>query len=673
MSRAPTLPKSFRSTTVSGGTKAMDGSTGAASDATIARFALGGLAARLHFVPEAVTTGSAAFPNADVAPTGEGWRETVAQFSIGAQRPATVDASGNGRTADLVGSTLPALVASPWSGFGNAFSFDGVNRADASSGVIVRNVSTVGLTGFCLEAKINRTRQNFTEMIIGWFDNSDYLPSPPAHVAYMSLDATTNTLGGYVLSETGAILVSVAGATVVTNGVHTVALTWDGATVRLFLDGALQGSAALASIGAARTAPFGIGRFPGWSPLDTNSPYPFAGTIDEVRLSSVARYTAAYTPATTPFTTDVNTMGLWQYDAIDTPPNPAQTDRIIFEDGAWRMKFAIKRSGQLGELDQYCAIHSFWSIYSAAGVWRRNIGYGSRGPVNVTTALVTYSMAVRYLADPAGSPTFIDASATVASIVPSLALEADERIYIELWVDTYAGPLGAIPTPPVSATDLIIRTNDGSSAMTVLPNFIMSARRTPPESAPGTESVVRRFTGARAPAEAVAGSDSVARVARFPRGVSESVTGLDVATRVVRFNRGIGEAVAAANDVVTRAVRFGRGVSEAVTALDAVTRIYRGVRNAREYIGGPADWPLDFPTKAITGIVRNAASVPVQGATVKLFRQSDDFHVATTTSAIDGSYSFLRDLSDPNVFYVIAFSDGVTHGVSDRDLVPVGV
>ena len=43
------------------------------------------------------------------------------------------------------------------------------------------------------------------------------------------------------------------------------------------------------------------------------------GTIDEVRLSSVARYgAAAFTPPTGPCTKDASTVGLWHLDGDET-------------------------------------------------------------------------------------------------------------------------------------------------------------------------------------------------------------------------------------------------------------------------------------------------------------------------------------------------------------------
>lgn len=85
------------------------------------------------------------------------------------------------------------------------------------------------------------------------------------------------------------------------------------------------------------------------------------------------------------------------------------------------------------------------------------------------------------------------------------------------------------------------------------------------------------------------------------------------------------------------------------------------------------DWPLNPPTKAITGVTRDTTGAVIGGATVRLIRQVDDVKVATVTSdPVTGVYGFARGTDDPYAYYVIAFKDGVpeVHGVSDRGLVP---
>lgn len=79
-------------------------------------------------------------------------------------------------------------------------------------------------------------------------------------------------------------------------------------------------------------------------------------------------------------------------------------------------------------------------------------------------------------------------------------------------------------------------------------------------------------------------------------------------------------------------------------------------------------------TKTIVGVVRDSNSDPVVGATVLLFRQHDNRHIATVTSGALGAYTFVRTSDDLLAYYVVAFTivGGTTevHGVSNRDLVP---
>lgn len=88
----------------------------------------------------------------------------------------------------------------------------------------------------------------------------------------------------------------------------------------------------------------------------------------------------------------------------------------------------------------------------------------------------------------------------------------------------------------------------------------------------------------------------------------------------------------------------------------------------------PIDRPLANPTKSISGHVYDTAGAAVVGATVVLFRQSDNFPCKVTTSGPGGVYAFPRRSDDAAVYFTIAYSiaSGATqvHGTSDRGLVP---
>lgn len=90
---------------------------------------------------------------------------------------------------------------------------------------------------------------------------------------------------------------------------------------------------------------------------------------------------------------------------------------------------------------------------------------------------------------------------------------------------------------------------------------------------------------------------------------------------------------------------------------------------------GESDFTVSQFGRSISGHVYDANGVAVQGATVALFRQRDNYMCATTTSLANGIYTFQRDRRDPEIYYTLAYSlsGGVVqiHGVSNRGLVPV--
>jgi hypothetical protein len=94
-----------------------------------------------------------------------------------------------------------------------------------------------------------------------------------------------------------------------------VAAVFDGTAIRLYLDGELKdGSPAVLSGGA--TGDFG-GRLVIGANANDASGF-FKGMMDEVRLSSVARYTGqSFTPPPGPFSSDADTVALWHFDESD--------------------------------------------------------------------------------------------------------------------------------------------------------------------------------------------------------------------------------------------------------------------------------------------------------------------------------------------------------------------
>ncbi|HLH05685.1 MAG TPA: glycosyl hydrolase family 28-related protein [Terriglobales bacterium] len=94
-----------------------------------------------------------------------------------------------------------------------------------------------------------------------------------------------------------------------------IAFTYDGTMLRLFLNGALQGSTtATGAIKQLACEDFLLGPTPGgWLESSFNNPMT-NGWVDSIRISSTARYTADFTAPSTKATFDSNTMLLLNFD-----------------------------------------------------------------------------------------------------------------------------------------------------------------------------------------------------------------------------------------------------------------------------------------------------------------------------------------------------------------------
>lgn len=117
--------------------------------------------------------------------------------------------------------------------------------------------------------------------------------------------------------NSGNVAVGVNSAASITDTTtwHHVAICYDGTKVWVALDGAVS-SVALSGIASqAGRADFAIGAaFTGASNVPAEF---FQGAVDEVRVSSTARYVAAYTVPSAPLTVDGSTTALWPLEQID--------------------------------------------------------------------------------------------------------------------------------------------------------------------------------------------------------------------------------------------------------------------------------------------------------------------------------------------------------------------
>lgn len=94
---------------------------------------------------------------------------------------------------------------------------------------------------------------------------------------------------------------------------HHFAASFDGTTMRAFIDGVQTVASVQAWINTPVPDPWLIGRIPQTNPYPANVFSTLEGVIRELRISSVARYIAPFTPQFT-LASDGDTEGLWHMD-----------------------------------------------------------------------------------------------------------------------------------------------------------------------------------------------------------------------------------------------------------------------------------------------------------------------------------------------------------------------
>ena len=138
----------------------------------------------------------------------------------------------------------------------------------------------------------------------------------------------------FIVHLNGAYVSARADDTVLTTGQwHHLAAVFDGAELRLYVDGALSARSPGSGVRTARAVPLILGADTTGAGRATS---PFDGDLDEVRLSTVARYTGeAFTPARR-HTPDEQThlllhlddlVGVWVYDHSPRRAHPRWSGR----------------------------------------------------------------------------------------------------------------------------------------------------------------------------------------------------------------------------------------------------------------------------------------------------------------------------------------------------------
>ena len=217
----------------------------------------GGAAQHTFNTPSAAATFTARFVPGSPVPAG-----LVAAYSFNEGSGTSVsDASGKGHTGTVSGATWAA------GKYGQGLSFDG-----ADDWVTIPDAADLDLTtGMTLEAWVKPTTQTGWETVLFKEMAGDH-----AYVLYSYASDVSGRPSTAV--RTGGTMTSVPGtATLATNVWTHLASTYDGATLRLYVNGALVGSRAVSGALTATTGPLRVGGNNVWAEW-------FNGTIDDVRI-----------------------------------------------------------------------------------------------------------------------------------------------------------------------------------------------------------------------------------------------------------------------------------------------------------------------------------------------------------------------------------------------------
>lgn len=166
-------------------------------------------------------------------------------------------------------------------------------------------------------------------------DTSVNFPSPSSVVYGLTTKGVGPGSSAWEWLEPDGISVIVTG---ITAGLHHVAISSDGTTMRFFLDGVIQLSV------PAQAVPAGL-LFGAWYEY-FNGGANTSLTMDEFRLSSVCRYTADFSVPTAPFTPDAGTLGLWHMD--DSPPGTWYEGYLSSETPPSPLAYPLATSGPYG-------------------------------------------------------------------------------------------------------------------------------------------------------------------------------------------------------------------------------------------------------------------------------------------------------------------------------------
>jgi len=233
-------------------------------------------------------------------------------------------------------SSIGNLVKSdPGTGFSDAFGvFDGtgdyLSLADHADWDLVADT-----TDYTVEFWVKHTDHAGTETYITQYEDVDN--------NWMIYHVHGTGIYFNVQSGAGSVIQINSGDEIVDNEWHHIALSKDATVYTLFLDGVDIGTTTDASTDT----------FAGALLVGSDGTNAFAGSIDEVRISNVDRYTSGFTPQTANHSNDGNTLLLLHMDMPNTDPesftDSSTTGHTVTQNGN-----AYQKARNLGIIGTSC-------------------------------------------------------------------------------------------------------------------------------------------------------------------------------------------------------------------------------------------------------------------------------------------------------------------------------
>lgn len=200
-------------------------------------------------------------------------------------------------------------------------------------------------------------------------------------------------------------------------------------------------------------------------------------------------------------------------------------------------------------------------------------------------------------------------------------------------------------------------------------------RRSTDEVQPMDDTATRQLSARRPVSDSIPMTDSAVSQEQYARQIMETSPALiDTAARTQTAYRRVVDLESDIVDTTTRVVSTSRSASQSVVIqlASAIKLVTYGRSVGHQFT--PGDVPLLDPTRRMQGVVRNEDGTPYLGQAWVLLVRDDDVVVSETwSSAVDGSYVFLRNSYDTATYFVAAFADGPLprQAVTERGLVPL--